>query len=357
MRPRAVAALLGAWLLLAPPSFVFALDDVAHMTWEQLIQRAQESAARHDDHEALVWAQKAAAIRLSPSLRVFMIGSQRAVGDWASAYANATMCVSEATEDLKLPMRDKILATCQDAVTTLTPLLGELSISLPSPVPPGTKVTIGGVEVLPALLALPYRVNPGSSTVDVVASGYVPFHQDVSVSAAGVAPVTVVLKAEAPQCVGDQVLDSKGKTCVDAPPVAAAPSAPALPAPAPLTVEPVARQEPPARNPAGLVVGGIGVAVAIGGTIAWVASSSKYSKLHTDCRSAVGCSIGEWNAASSAVKTLDAVSVTGWTVGSAMLIGGLAWYVLSGTATSSSDTSWNLTVDPVARSIGASGRF
>jgi hypothetical protein len=193
---------------------VRASDDVAHMTWADLVQRANDSMARGDPRGALGWAQKAADIHMSLSLRKFMLDAQRAVGDAAAAYTTARMCVTEAEADPKPPKRDEILSTCRDAVVALAPSLGQLSVTLPSTLPPGLKVSVSGVELLPALLALPYPVNPGLATVDVSAPGYAAFHEAVTVNAANTAAITVTLKPEVTKCSSGKVMGPDQRTCI-----------------------------------------------------------------------------------------------------------------------------------------------
>jgi hypothetical protein len=383
---RGALGLLSLVCVVATSGSALAQDDVAHLTWEELVARASKAMAAGDHREALAWAQKAAAIRLSPSLRVFMLGEQRAVGDAAGAFTNAKMCVSDAEDDPKLPMREKILATCHEAVAALESSIGQVAITLPSPLPAGVEVRVNGNAVLPALLALPYPVNPGVVAIDVSASGLTPFHLEVTVGTSVVVPVTVVLKAEEPRCPDGQTVGPDQRTCVAACtagkvgtsdgkhccwPGQAWSGEPgactgafqcpagwvavggdcavgAAPVPAP----------PPPPPPAGsrvvpLVVAGAGAAIAIGGTVAWLAANGKYSTLHTDCTSLAGCSNSEWTGSSSSIKTLEGLGVAGWAVGGATLVGGALWYLLSGSPATPT-SGFRLEVDPVARGARAS---
>jgi hypothetical protein len=378
---------LPAVLLLAASTPAFASDDVAHMTWEELIQRATEANARGDSREALAWAQKAAAIRLSPSLRVFVLGAQRAVGDAAGAYTNARMCVSEAEADLKLVLRDKILATCRDAISALAPSIAQLSVILPSPLPQGIKVTVNGDELLPALLALPYPVNPGLATVEVSAPGYAPFHQDTTVGAAAIVPVTVTLQREDVTCSDGQIPGPDPHTCVPVCTAGKASSADgkhccwpgqawaseqgacagAPQCPPGLIAEEgdcVIERRPPlagaALRPSSsipLYVAGAGAMIAIGGTIAWVVASSKYSTLQGDCGGINQCVQSRFDSDASSVKTFDALSVVGWTVGGAALAGGGLWYLLSGSTSAHSSTTVGWQIDLLGRTASISGAF
>jgi hypothetical protein len=363
-----------------------ASDDVAHLTWEELVQRATEATARGDSREALAWAQKAAAIRLSPSLRVFMLGVQRAAGDLAGAYTNARMCVSEADADPKLPMRDKILAACHEAVAALKPTIGELSVTLPSPLPAAIKVSVSGVEVLPPLLTLPYPVNPGQASVDASAPGYAPFHQQVTVGAAATVPVTVTLMPEGPKCSDGQVVGSDHRTCVspcalgktytvdgnhccwpgqawstDRGSCAGTPECPdgLVPQGRDCAALPSRLEAPGAqarsRSTAGLYVAGAGALAGIAGTIAWFVSDAAYSTLKDDCGGPVQCTQTRFDSDSSSVKTFETLAAVGWIAGGAALAGGALWYVMSGP--SSTSAAVRLEIDPVARTAGVGGAF
>jgi hypothetical protein len=93
-----------------------------------------------------------------------------------------------------------------------------------------------------------------------------------------------------------------------------------------------------------------------GGTVSWFVSDGKYSTLHNDCSTPLGCSTAEWNGNAPTIKTLDAVAITGWAVGGAALVGGLSWYFFASPARSTT-VGWTFHVDPVSRALGATCRF
>jgi hypothetical protein len=393
---RASYILAGAVVLVAAPSrSALASDDVAHLTWEQLVQLASDASNKGNHQEALAWAQKASAIRLSPSLRVFLIAEQRAVGDAASAYVNAKVCVAEAETDSRLPMRDQIVLACRQAVAATESAIGQLAITLPSSLPPGTQVNVNGQNVAPAVLSLPYPVNVGTATVDVTAPGYAPFHEEVPIAAKAIVTLTVPLQPQEVKCPLGQVLGPDRASCVDMCPVGKAATTDGAhccwPAQtwseaqntcagtpqcagalvsrgsdcvvASTATAVSATQQAPlpqhaAHGALPWLVGGVGALIAVGGTVSWLVSDSQFSSLKAACTSATGCTRSNYNSSASTVRTLDAVSYAGWAVGGATLVGGVIWWALGvETRGPTPSVGVHLYVDPSARSVSLDGVF
>jgi hypothetical protein len=130
--------------------------------------------------------------------------------------------------------------------------------------------------------------------------------------------------------------------------------APATPQPAPAPLPP--SRETPSRSPVPLYVAAAGAVIAIGGTVAWLVSNSRYGALKSACDVPVQCTQKVFASDSGGIKALDALSVVGWSLGGAAFVGGGLWYLASGP--SAPPTSGiQLRFDPIARVASVAGGF
>src|SRR5262249_430859 len=113
-------------------------DELA--TRRGLIEEARKASNARGDARALALADRAAEIRRSAAVRRCMAQEQCAVGRLASAIENAELCAREAAEDKTLKNRKAILRTCKQLLTALQRSAALVIVSLPSPIPPGTRV-------------------------------------------------------------------------------------------------------------------------------------------------------------------------------------------------------------------------
>jgi len=391
-RPRCLpAAVALAWLGLIAPGIARAQSDQERMAWEQLVHELKQAIARGDHATAAERGEAALKIRHSPSLRTFVLEEERAAHNPAAAYTNAFMCSSEAQADKTLANRDSILAKCQAAMSELLPAIGHLTIVLKPPVPEQAKVRVNGVEVESlSVLAAPLPENPGDVAVDVVAPGDQPFHKVIAIVAGISTSIDVSLAPVEVQCPEGQLPGPDRQTCVpicglgktytadaqhccwpgqtwaaDQSACSGEPRCPAglvamagdcVAAAAPMPVTAIAPSRPaegPKRSTASLYVVGSGAALLVGGTIAWAVSNSKYSTLQSDCGPPNACSLDRFNSDASSVKTFDALTAIGWSVGGTAVVGGLLWYFLSGSTPAHETVAWQ--VDPFARTASVSG--
>ena len=361
-RPRCLpAAVALAWLGLIAPGIARAQSDQERMAWEQLVHELKQAIARGDHATAAERGEAALKIRHSPSLRTFVLEEERAAHNPAAAYTNAFMCSSEAQADKTLANRDSILAKCQAAMSELLPAIGHLTIVLKPPVPEQAKVRVNGVEVESlSVLAAPLPENPGDVAVDVVAPGDQPFHKVIAIVAGISTSIDVSLAPVEVQCPEGQLPGPDRQTCVPICGLGKTYTADAQhccwPGQTWAADQSACSGEPregPKRSTASLYVVGSGAALLVGGTIAWAVSNSKYSTLQSDCGPPNACSLDRFNSDASSVKTFDALTAIGWSVGGTAVVGGLLWYFLSGSTPAHETVAWQ--VDPFARTASVSG--
>lgn len=338
-----------------------AQSDPALGTRQELIGRATEASKAGDHQAALSLAKRAGILRMTPSLRMFIAQEQEDLGMLAEAYGNARQCTAEAEADLALDDRARILARCRALEGALVGRVAHIVVTLPAPAPPGTHVRVAGEEIDVALLGTPLVVSPGKVAIAVVAPGFAPYATEITLGEAAEAEVSARLEpsqpaacpagleragdACVPACAGGRVhvgegaccwpgqswnaqraactgaprcpagLEARGESCgVALPPAGAAESA----APS--------RDRPAWAGPAMLAA--TGAVAACLGTVVWLAGNTRYSQLQSQCVGPGGCSQAEYDSGASAVHRDDAIGVTGWTVGAALLAGGALWYLL-----------------------------
>jgi len=164
----------------------------------RLIEQAQAARVANNHAQALDFANRAGDMQMTASLRLFIAQEQQAVGQLAEALGNAEICGREAQQ---MPPNDRARAqqiqqACDDIKTALRPQVGQVTVQVPSPAPPGIRVFIGNNEVRQALWGIPYSVTPGRVHVTARVSGYPPFERDVDVAAGATVPVPIELRVD-----------------------------------------------------------------------------------------------------------------------------------------------------------------
>jgi hypothetical protein len=364
-------------------------------TRQELITQAKGMSAAGKHEEALSLAKRASAIKMSTSLRMFIAQEEAAAGHIAEAYGNSRQCVAEADADAQLHDGARILATCQALEDSLSKRVGRVVIMLPSPLPPNLHVQVAGEDVNVALLGTPYVVSPGTVTVAVTATGFVPYKSEVAVREGESADVNVHLEADTsgpcpelqervgpaclPICAGGKARNppdaggccwpgqtwdgtraactgtrqcplgfvNQGEECVARP-------LPPAPPQVPLTVPPPA----PSRLGPILLAGG-GALVALVATAIWLDGNSQYSTLKSECEGPGGCNVPTYNSGASSIRLDDGLGVGGWITGGALVASGAIWFLVTRqkeTATSASARA-RLFVNPATRAVGWEGRF
>ncbi|MFO0607242.1 MAG: hypothetical protein U0324_29030 [Polyangiales bacterium] len=323
-RPAPLAAAL-ALVAAAPLAAAQSGDPALAATRRDLIEQARAARTANDHPRALDLAARAGQIEMSPSLRRFIAEEQEAAGRVAEALNSAELCVREAGA-----ARDGAahVEACRAVAGRVQPRVGRVTVTPPSPPPPGLRVRVAGNEVPAAVWGVPVIVTPGAVVVEAEAPSFRAFRREVTVAVAGSQTVAVALEAA---------------------PVEPAP-APTAPVPAPAVTPPVVapppvEHPPPPVQPAGgtsvgpFVLMGVG-ALALGGAAAFLALS--YTDAGEPCADnpAELCT----TAAADTYNTLGWVSLG---VGVSAVVGGVVWFVLDRRAPSTSAPRATLTGAPL----------
>ncbi len=162
-------------------------------TRRDLITQAEDFSAQGKHAEAVALAKRAAAIKMTPSLRLFLAREESAVGLLADAYGNARQCDAEAEANDRLGGRERILSECKEIEKSLGNRVGRITVKLPIPTPPNVHVTVAGEEVNAALLGEPYVVSPGKIAIVAVATGYLPFTSQLDIGEGATSEIDVEL--------------------------------------------------------------------------------------------------------------------------------------------------------------------
>lgn len=310
-----VSALCGA-LILGTPTLLAQTGPAGREREEaaraELIAQAEQASDRGDHPRALDLATRAAAIRVTPSLRLLLAQEHGAVGHAADAYEQATRCAREAQADPATRNRDQVIAACTALADQLRARVGRVTLQVPAP-PPGLHVRVAGDEVSQALWGVPYTVAPGAVVVEASADGYAPFRQSVAVAAGQSAEVRVAL-TELPR-----------------PAVAHA-----APPPTPVTPPVVTPPPPPppqGRSLVGPIALGAGGVVALGlSGVFFALREGAVSDRDAQC-SAAGCRPAALDLDDTA-RTYNTLTNVSLAVGGAAVAGAVVWFLVGGRGTS-----------------------
>lgn len=285
-------------LALAPFATAQTADELAAR--RALIEQAEGARTSGQHAQALSFAERAAAIQMSPSLRLFIAREQQALRQYASALGNSELCVREAERDATLRNRDDILAACRAVTTEIQGSSGRVVVHVAS-APEGLEVRVGDAVLRSTVFDAPYVVPTGALTVRASAPGHRPFERTIDVAQGSSTTVDVVLER------------IEQETRGPVPPV-------------------VTRVQGPGVGPWVLVgVGGAGLVV--GGAL-WLVASMQKSALDAMCpgdatRVCAGLSSGEIDGRVGSINGLSTGAVIAGAVGGAAVVGGVLWYVLA----------------------------
>lgn len=153
------------WLLTLWTASAFAQDsDVAARLL--LLQEAQTAAGAGEHRRALELAQRAQALRSTPSLQSFIAQQQFALRQFADVIATATECLQTTTRDPTVPNRSSLLERCTQLQRDATQRTALLTVTVPAEIPAQAVVLINGRRLRSELFDTPYPVNPGTVVVE-----------------------------------------------------------------------------------------------------------------------------------------------------------------------------------------------
>jgi hypothetical protein len=339
-RCRAIAAALGALVL---PRAVAAQTQTELATRRLLIEQATAERTAGHRAQALALAQRAGAVRMTPSVRLFIAQEMDATGDPAGALAMAGECVREVERDRAVPHREALLRTCRELESSTPSRVGYLVVRPPAPAPEGLRVTIRGAVLNPALLGVPHVVSPGALAIEASAPGRVAFSSRIAVDVGTTVTVELDLPAE-----------PVAPPAIVPPPVTILPPVVASTPPPPLVLTWAARS--PSRLAPALLLGS-GAAALVGAVVLFVVRSGALD----------GCTVTGGAAVCDTAPQLEAArSANGLAAGGGVLLGlgaaalatGVGWLLLDRGATARRAPG-TVGVGPTAGglTVGLTGRF
>ncbi|MBL8680297.1 MAG: hypothetical protein JNK05_14065 [Myxococcales bacterium] len=264
-----------------------------------LIEQAETARQAGQHAEALTFAERAAAIQMTPSLRLFIAREQQAMRLYASALGNTEVCIRDAERDDSLRNREEIIAGCRTITSEINASSGRIVVRLPN-APAGTEVFVGTERLPLSLIDAPYTVATGSVTVRVSVPQRRPFDRTVNVERGATQTIAVEL----------QLVEG------DSPPP-------------PRTTT---RTVGPGVGP-WIVVGAGGAGLVAGGVL-WLVASTQRSALDSMCpgdamRVCTGLTLEQIDARVGSINGLSTGAVIAGSVGAAATVGGVLWYVLA----------------------------
>jgi len=174
-------------VLLAGASAILACRDAAAQSAtdmgarRDLLHEAERARGSGDHARALDYAQRAGAIQMTPSVRMFIAQENRALEQVIAALDSSDACIRETERDASARNRDAILAGCRDVLSWAQQHVGRVVVNLPPGAPTGLRVLVAGHELNPNFYGVPYVVAPGSVLVEARAPGFRPFRAELNV--------------------------------------------------------------------------------------------------------------------------------------------------------------------------------
>ena len=130
-----------------------------------LLEAAERAYQRGDHAEALQYAQRAAALRATPSVLLLIAEEHDRLGHTLDALAAVDRCLRAAEADETTPQRRQILASAGRLRASLRARVGYLRLVVPPDAPDGLRVYLRGIEVPRSLWDVPSPTLPGSALV------------------------------------------------------------------------------------------------------------------------------------------------------------------------------------------------
>ncbi len=328
-RPPSLRIAALAVTLASLPAAAQTQQDLA--TRRLLIEQATAARAAGRHADALALAQRAAAVQMTPSVRLFIAQEMAETADPAGALGMADQCLRDIERGPSVANRNTILSACRSLVSEARAAVGYVVLRVQDPAPEGLRVLVRGTPVNAALLGAPYVVSPGDVAVEATAQGRLTYRRTATVARGATVelPITldpVPVSSEPPR----------------EPPVAPTPAPDPMPA-TPGRVGPV-------------LLMSAGGAALIGGALLLVARGSALD----------GCTVTDGTAACVDQAAADsAASANGFTAGAGALLGvgvvalgaGVVWLLNTRAPARRVDVSFGLNPGRDGFAIGLSGRI
>lgn len=186
-----VARVLGVGVTLG--CIAWAQGD-AEETRQALIQEAAAASQAGDHARAIDRARRAAAIRMSASLRFLLAREELAVGLPLEAHGHATACVDEVSASPSVPTGEVLRARCVALRDEAERSLARLTLRLPTPRPVALRVVLDGIPTDSAQLEVARVRLPGAVEVVATAEGCERFHASRTLAAGESVTLTLALQ-------------------------------------------------------------------------------------------------------------------------------------------------------------------
>ncbi len=166
----------------------------AEETRQALLQEAAAASQAGDHARAIDRARRAAAIRMSASLRFLLAREELAVGLPLESHTHATACIDEVRASPALPNGEVLRARCEALRDEAERSLARLTVRLPSPRPPSLRVVIDGIPAELAQIDVARARLPGAVEVVATAEGFERFRETRTLSVGESATITLTLR-------------------------------------------------------------------------------------------------------------------------------------------------------------------
>ncbi len=194
---RAPSFALSLCLALAASRAV-AQESPAEAARRALVDTAFALSNAGDHARALAVAEQAAALRTTPSLRLFLAEEHEHLASAAPAerhlvdgLAQAERCVAEATAQTAINNRARILHDCEALVSRLRGRVGTLTLTAPAGAAP--RVWLDDRPVSADALGTAMRVSVGEHHIEALRDGDLPFTTTITLAAGDTRTVPVAL--------------------------------------------------------------------------------------------------------------------------------------------------------------------
>jgi hypothetical protein len=317
----------------------FAQSASANATRRSLIEEATRARDAGNHARAIELAQRAAQIRMSVSLRMFIAAEQATVGQFTQALDNAETCTREVRVEAGVTERDTVAARCSDILHSVQRRVGRVVVQVPGGAGRGVQVRVAGEPMAEALWGVPYVVNPGTVVVEATSSDGASFRREVRVAEAETQNVEVSLQGGSPNAVTATSTATSSNASASS-----------------------SASQGEMRSPVGsLVVIAVGGAALIASGVLWFLRAQAFQGC--DWTGTVGqCDTPDEAArAQSDGRTFNVAAQATLYGGAAVLVGGVLWFVLGRhrepAEVSSRRTSWWVAPHAGGAAFGIEARF
>lgn len=180
-------------ICLSVSSAAQAQEQGAEAVRTQLVREAEEARRLGDHPRALERARRAAELRTTPSLRLFLAAEHAALGNWLDALDATRQCRRDAEIDPTLADRAPVLAQCVQREQAALEHVGQVVVRMPEGAA-DAEVNVGASRLPTAAWGVAWPVLPGAVTLEVATRDGRGFRRALTVAAGETQTVDVVFQ-------------------------------------------------------------------------------------------------------------------------------------------------------------------